>query len=262
MKIKYSIANIFALVIVACCFVFTLTSCGKKKYTKEQTKIERYLSERNFDKAREVAMGIPPKAKYVNSEGEWSYIRNESLDKINTAQLSTFIAAGELEDAEALANELDVMPVFWKLVEKNLSKLYGNNFHSLYSLLTRYPFTTTYYEKLVDFFTPDFSYAQEYASKGIDHFDSKKYYYSTNVGYNDEISKNNKLVMQVINMAILDNNVECIKKMMLLLKPEAVEVSRVKSRKNYPDYATITYKLENTAAKEVKEKARQAGVNL
>lgn len=259
--------TISVIIIITLCFsTFCMQSC-KKTYTKEQQKIEKYIANREFDKARDIALSIPSDAREKHYPRR--YYREEAMEKINLTQLADMINNGQLEDAEALSNELDIKHVFWDLVKKNLSKLYTNNFRALYSVLTRYPITTTYHEKLTDYSIWHLERANEYASmdyEGRKRWASfyKEYYDNSNVGYNDEIKQLNLLVMQVTDMAIFDNNVDCIRKMLLLLKPEAVEVSRVKSRKDeeVTNYATITYKLENKAANEVIAKAKQAGINL
>ena len=79
------------------------------------------------------------------------------------------------------------------------------------------------------------------------------------MGYNTEVAKYNRLVSQVIDLATFDGNKEYLRKLLPLLKPEAVETSRKKVSDCYLD---ISYKLVNNAKTDALRKIKEAGINL
>lgn len=269
MKKIFKNGDVIAIIIIVF-LCLHLSSCGDKTYTKEQTKIDQYIANRDFDKAREVALSIPKSAVYYDMTKGNLYYQQEELYKINAAQISLIINNGEMEDAEALARELDAMPVFMELVMKNMTKLYDNNFRSLCSFLARYTFTTLYHEKLVDYNLDHIQLAEEYAAKlsrkNVNNGSyGKDYYYSSNVGYNHEVNVYNNYVMQALDMALFDKDIDRISKLYVLLKPEAIETKREITRKSESGiitYGIVTYKLENRAADAARKKAKQLGINL
>ena len=244
--------------VVGCLCMSILTSCYEIRETKEKekkSKIEKMISKQKYDKARTLAL----KLEYEND-------KKDVLYRINAAQLGAKMKDGQIEDAEALAKELDAVPVFMDLVVKNMDKFYSNNFRALYSCLVSFPFTTRYHEQLVDISFSDIGFAEDYAAKLARNDDSFSvgydYFYSTNVGYNYEINKYNVSIMQAFNLALLDKDIDRINLLFSLLKPEAVEVNRVTTKKGDYPRGTITYKLKNRAAEEAIKKAKQVGVKL
>ena len=67
--------------------------------------------------------------------------------------------------------------------------------------------------------------------------------------------------MQVIDLATFDGNKDYLRKLLPLLKPEAVETQRNWEEKEHY-YLTIKYKLENKAKSEAQRKIKEAGINL
>lgn len=211
-----------------------------------QQKIEQLISDRDFDKARQVA----------NKLG--GYNKEEFLTKINKAQLSVMVVEFSLKDAEYMAQELNAMPEFFEVLEHNISSVYSKDFRGLYNLLTRYPIEATYHAELKHLWYSDLEDAEKYAADGRAW---KEKYLATNVGYNTEVGKYNKLVMQVIDLASFDGNKEYLRKLLPLLKPEAVETQRNWEEKEHY-YLTIKYKLDNKAKSEAQRKIKEAGINL
>lgn len=246
------------LSMITLCFI----SCGKTpknpkiKENEMDVKIEKAIANREFDKAREYAQTF---SDYQNMADEFS-ARQERMNKINKAQISVMIDGGDIEGTESLAKELDALPVFWNLIENNVNKLYPAQFNSLYTILSRYPFTASYHKQFHG--TPrTLDYAEEYAQTKEPYL--KDSYYKTNVGYNDEVHKFNNIVTSILNRAIFEGNTTHIRHLLLLLKPEAVEISRTDA--GYGEYGkeiNIQYSLENNAKADALQKIKDAGINL
>lgn len=208
--------------------------------------IEQLISNRDYDKAREKANKLDDK--------------EQALAKINKAQLSVMVVNNSVEDAQYLAQELNAMPEFFEVLEHNVQKIYERDFRGLYNMLTRYPIEATYHAELKHLTYSDLENAERYAADGSDYF-YKDDYLKTNVGYNTEVVKYNKLVMQVIDLATFDGNKDYLRKLLPLLKPEAVETQRNWEEKDH-FYLTIKYKLDNKAKSEAQRKIKEAGINL
>ena len=222
--------------------LFALDSSEKSS----NQEIEQLISDRDFDKARQ-------KANKLGREKE------ETLKRINKAQLSVMVIEFSLKDAEYMAQELNAMPEFFEVLEHNISSVYSKDFRGLYNLLTRYPIEATYHPELKHLWSHDLEDAEKYAAGGSDFYKDK--YLKTNVGYNTEVAKYNKLVEQVIDLATFDGNKEYLRKLLPLLKPKAVETQRSWEEKEHY-YLTIKYKLENKAKADALRKIREAGINL
>ena len=209
--------------------------------------IEQLISNRDYDKAREKANKLDRRDK------------EQALAKINKAQLSVIVVNNSVEDAQYLAQELNAMPEFFEVLEHNVQKIYERDFRGLYNMLTRYPIEATYHAELKHLWHSDLENAEKYAADGSDFY--KDDYLKTNVGYNTEVAKYNKLVMQVIDLATFDGNKDYLRKLLPLLKSEAVETQRNWEEKEHY-YLTIKYKLENKAKSEAQRKIKEAGINL
>lgn len=224
--------------------LFALDSSEKSN----NQEIEQLISNRDYDKARQVANKLDGRDK------------EETLTKINKAQLSVMVVEFSLKDAEYMAQELNAMPEFFEVLEHNIQSVYSKDFRGLYNLLSRYPISASYHAQLSHIGDTDLQWAHAYA--GGDHSSIyEKYYYSTNVGYNTEIGRLNKLVSQVLDMAIFDENKDYIRKLLPLFKPEAVETKRVE-QKDFSGGYNISYKLENTAKADALRKIKEAGITL
>lgn len=223
-------------------------SARRERKTREQ--IERKISNRDFDGAREAANTL------------WGNQKGSIITQINKAQLSVMVVDFSLKDAEYMAQELNAMPEFFEVLEHNIQGVYSKDFRGLYNLLTRYPISASFHSKYEkdDFMEKD---AYEYASDKSS-LSGKDYYYSTNIGYNAEVSKFNNLVSQVIDLAIFDGNKEYLRKLLPLLKPEAVENGEKYRETDVwktKHYDTL-FKLENKAKTEALRKIKEAGINL
>ncbi len=236
-----------------------------KKSKKEQSEsrplnddqqLEKALSNREFEKAREIAM------RFSDEKGRYEYHSKREIqtNRVNKAQITWMISEGNLEDAETLSRELGCTDVFWEEISKNIRPLYESDFRSLYLLLCNYPFTASYHSQLKRYDVSYLPKAQNYAvNKDGSYY--KQYYYSSNVGYNDEVAKFNNIVNKIINLAIFDEKASDLKKLVSLLKPEAVETSR-KCVDDYNDYYDIYYKLENSAKQQALAQIKEAGIRI
>ena len=215
---------------------------------KREQQIEQAIAAREYDKAREIAVKMVGDA-----------YRKRSIDKVNFAQLSYVLDNSSLEDAEYLAKELNAIPILWKVIERNTYKLYERDFRTLYTMLSRYPMKAVYHSSLVDFSNAAMAKANAWSREDYDIHSNDASYYASNVAYNDEVMLFNRIVLQIIDLAIYDGKKEYIKKMMPMLKPEAVEIGR----KATGEYAyTYSYKLENKAKADALRKIKEAGINL
>lgn len=238
---KYSnMANLFAIVIITCCFVLTLTSC-EKTYTKEQTKIEKYLSERNFDKAREVALTIPSDEFYYKDMDTRVYYQQEAIDKINKAQLSLLIADNMWYDAEALSHELNADDVFFELFTKNLNKLLrSENYSLIFTILSTHSLSAQFFPTVNNVYFTRPGEAE---------------YNSGNFKYNKEVQAYNSVVDGLLNALIMNQDKELLRKCIQLYKKEAVQVSG-------GEWDEAKYALKDNARKNAQQKIKDAGIKL
>lgn len=229
-----SIIAIFVIIVISVILLFVVSIASDDDDKEIQQQVELAISNREYDQARSLAQKI-----WYKDE------KQKEMDKINSSQLSYVLDNGSLEDAESLAKDLNALPVFWEVIDKNINKIYARDFRSIYMLLVRYPFKATYESSCNDVWYSDVE---------------KK-----NAEYNKEVRLYNHIIIQIIDLAIFDGKTEYIKKVIPMLKPEAVEVSRKKSSKNEDDedyYVNLTYKLENKAKAEALRKIKEAGINL
>lgn len=248
-------ATIIIAVWVSCTQLF-LQSCNNpvKNSLKKQANIEEAIANRDFDKAREIARTI------VGTSN-----RDPALYRINKAQISLAME-NSLEDAEALAKELDASYEYWELVSQQINKLYSKDFRALYRVLIAYKFTAPYH-------------AEYTCSDGLEEWAvgaatrmqngerrplNANAYYNTNVGYNTEVAKYNEIVSQALNLAIFEGNADDVRKILPLLKPEAVMIKKTfveESDVSGKEYKR-TFKLENKAKADALRKIKEAGINL
>lgn len=238
---KYSKSTTFVAIII---FMFTLSlqSCDNT-YTKKNAKIEKYLAERNFDKAREVAQQIPSDEYYFNkNEGnKRHYYQQDAMIKINKAQLSLMTAEGQWDDARAFAQELDALNIYQELFGNNINKLLQNRqYETILLVLSSWKIENPYRET-VDNHT--------LAGKG------GMYEANGNVPYNEEVQAYNKIVDAVIQYAIINDELKVIKKCVALYKPEAVYV-----KYEYGDKGIYT--LKNNAKELALQNLKENGITL
>jgi hypothetical protein len=222
--------------------------------------IDEAIAARDFEKARAIAMD------YVDLDSPDDG-QEKNLYKINAAQIRWMILNGDMADAETLSRELGCADVFWEELKKNIGSVQNLDFRSLYMLLACYPFTATYHPQLRAYAKEDLNRANEYANDK--HMESvwkdqyKTAYYSSNVGYNDEVGQCNSIVLQVIDLMMYEDDKKAeIKKMLNLLKPEAVETHREKVADKYSKAYNIDYKLENYAKQQAIKMLKEKGIKL
>lgn len=235
-----NINTIIVAVVVSCLSLF-LQSC-ENTYTKEQAKVEKFISERNFDKAREIALSVPADEYYYNSEESRSlYYRSEMLNKINKAQLSMLIADDLWYDAQSLAQELNAEDEFNELFRTNLNKLLRTqNFNLIFNILATQTIKAQFFPTVSD---------EYYTRPGGIHAGQGNY------EYNEEVAAHNNAVDGFLNALIIEDNKTMIKKCLSLYKDEAVKISG-------DDFGTSKYVLKNNARKRAMEKINREGIKL
>lgn len=235
-----SILGIIAIVVlIIVCDEFDIF---KKTYTKESAKIEKLISERNFDKAREIANSIPANAfEYIN--GGRMYYRTNLMTKINTAQLSILTSDGQWYDAQDLALEIGAQDEFQQLVSANLNRiLRTQNYDMIFEILSTWQISHHYYSEVSDYSLTD---------KGDIHESQG------NVPYNEDVQSYNQTIDAVLQALIINQRTDLIKKCLPLYKEEAVFV---KMKAN--EYNTAIFKLENKARKSAMEKLKAEGITI
>ncbi len=269
--LKYILIYVFVICPIGIGMLFLIPYCidyfeqsGSKhspKLSKQELKIEEAIANRQFEEARMLVLGMEEPqddGQYARAYGEKSE-KEQLMEKVNRAQISLMVSDGDLEDAASLSSELNCTDLFWEEISKNVRQIYESSFRELYILLTRYPITATYHSYLRDFDVSRFKSAESYARE-------KRYgenaYYESNVGYNDQVGKFNNIVLSIIDLAIFDGKTTDLKKLVLLLKPEAVETRRKKSYDYYDDYFDIYYKQENRAKQQALAKIKEAGLRI
>ncbi len=237
-----NIVNII-VAIVASCLSLLLQSCENTyTYTKEQAKVEKFLSERKFDKAREIAMSIPADEYYYNHEEDRRiYYRSQMIRKINKAQLSILIADDLWYDAQSLAQELNAEDEFNELFRTNLNRLLRTqNYNLIFNILATQTIKAQFFPTVSD---------EYYTRPG--HINAGQ----GNYEYNEEVAAYNNAVDAYINALIIEGNKTMIKKCLSLYKDEAVKISG-------DDFGTSKYVLKNNARKRAMEKINREGINL
>lgn len=230
------------LVTIILMFTLSFQSCDKT-YTKENAKIEKCLSKRDFDKAREIAQKIPSDEYYFNRNegGKRHYYKQEALDKINKAQLSMMTSDGQWDDARAFAQELDALNIYQELFGNNINKLLQNGrYETILLVLSSWKIESPYRE-IVD--------NHILAGKG------GMYEANGNVPYNEEVQAYNKIVDAVVQYAIINDELKVIKKCVALYKPEAIYV-----KYEYGDKGIYT--LKNNAKELALKNLKENGITL
>jgi hypothetical protein len=190
------------------------------------------------------------------------YRVKERMEKINRAQISVMVSDGDIVAAEMLSREVGCSDIFWDEVNKNINYLYMNDFRSLYTLLSGYTLEAAFFPQLRHI---------DGSKIGNEYYDKE-----TNEPYLREIARYNSIVLRVLDLLIFDEKKAEIKKMLNLLKPEAIE----KERKSFVEhvqeydynekkhvsvrhtYYDIDYKLENRAKQQALAKIKETGIRL
>ena len=150
------------------------------------SKIEKALAVRDFDKARDLSQGYP---------SDWD--KGEQLYNINKTQISLMIDDGMWEDAAVLAKELNSYYVYEILFRENLGKLLNKK----------------RYDVILNTLTGWINYAS------YDDYLGHVNYSKLNGGLYD--SDYNAMVDNVINHAIIEENVGLIKKCLILYRADS-----------------------------------------
>ena len=161
---------------------------AKRERTENRlnSKIERAIAVRDFDKARELSQGYP---------SNWD--RGKQLYNINKSQISLMIDDGMWEDAASLAKELNSYYVYEILFRENIGKLLSaQRYDIILNTLTGW----INYESYDDFL----------GLVSYNHLNGGLY----NADYNN-------IVDNVINHAIIEENVGLIKKCLILYKADS-----------------------------------------
>ena len=151
------------------------------------SKIEQAIAVRNFDKARELSQGYPH---------PWD--KGERLYNINKSQISLMIDDGMWGDAASLAKELNSYYVYEILFRENIVKLLSEK----------------RYDIVLNTLTSWINY-----DSYCDNFLGLMAYYKLNGGLYD--TDYNKIVDNVINHAIIEENVGLIKKCLVLYRADS-----------------------------------------
>lgn len=153
---------------------------------KLNSKIEQALAVRDFDKARDLSQGYP---------SDWD--KGKQLYNINKSQISLMIDDGMWEDAASLAKEINSYYVYEILFRENITKLLtARRYDVIFNTLTGWINYESY-----DDYLGHVNYSE--LNGGLDNSDY------------------NNIVDNVINHAIIEENVGIIKKCLVLYKADS-----------------------------------------
>ena len=227
--------------------------CSYKRFVSKTAKIDKLLSERKYEKAREIANHFDQEEKSIY------------LTKITSTQITMMMEDGDYESASALARELKMEDVFYDAFFKNIRQIIKRN---------RYDFV---FETLMDWQCPAEAktYEQD-LQKNLDRIleerepnkDYKGEYYDGDPGnYNWFIRTVNNTVDIVLQKVMFEGNPNNIRRCLMCYKPYLVLDRKVKTNefcgneKNEEHrYYKFYFKMQNTAKEDAEKMLREAKI--
>lgn len=247
--------KIIYLLLVAISFGFISCDNYYNNYKRTRAKVDKLLSERKYEKAREV----------VNenvSEGE---TKKELLANITYTQINMLMEDGDYETAFAIAHELKMENIFYDAFFKNIRQIIKRN---------RYDFV---FETFMDWQCPlEVKTYEQNLQKNLDGIleerepnkDFKGEYYGGKPGnYNWFIRTVNNTVDIVLQKVMFEGNPNNIRRCLMCYKPYLVLDRKEKTNefcgkeKNEEyRYYKFYFKMQNTAKEEAENMLREAKI--
>ena len=230
-----------------------VSHCSHKRFVSKTAKIDKLLSERKYEKAREIANHFDQEEKSIY------------LTKITSTQITMMMEDGDYESAFAIARELKMENIFYDAFFKNIRQIIKRN---------RYDFvfetfmdwqcpceTKTYEEGLLK----NFDYLLEEREPNKDY---KGEYYGVKPGnYNWFIRTVNNTVDIVLQKVMFEGNATNIRRCLMCYKPYLVLDRKEKTNdfcgKEKDDdyrYYKFYFKMQNTAKEDAEKMLREAKI--
>ena len=214
--------------------VVLLNSCNSDD--RKKAKIQKLLNENNFTEAR-----------ILNKEIS-SALERETVT-INRAEISFYVKQNEFARAKAIALENDVMRMYEEAALAWYPQLVDQReYEKAVDLLKNLEITDNHTSLHYNPIGP-VNEAREYKNNTG----------SENHLYNEAVAKYNERVFKLFYSALMDNNLEYVKKSLLLFKPEMTMSSKKVIDK---DWVRVYYKQDNKALQQAKMKLAEQNIKV
>lgn len=246
--------KIIYVLLVAISFGFISCDNSYNNYKRTRAKVDKLLSERQFEKAREV----------VNENVSKGKTKEELLANITYTQINMLMEDGDYETAFAIARELKMENIFYDAFFKNIRQIIKRN---------RYDFV---FETFMDWQCPlEAKTYEQNLQKNLDWIleerepnkDSKGEYYGGKPGnYNWFIRTVNNTVDIVLQKVMFEGNATNIRRCLMCYKPYLVldrkeKTNEFGSEKNEEHrYYKFYFKMQNTAKEDAEKMLREAKI--
>lgn len=247
--------KIIYILLVAISFGFISCDNYFNNYKRTRAKIDKLLSERRFEEAREV----------VNenvSEGE---TKKELLANITYTQINMLMEDGDYETASQLARELRQENLFYDLFLKNIRQIVKRgNYNFIFETFMDWQCpceTKTYEEGLLK----NFDYLLEEREPIKNH--NGDYYRELGGAYNWFVRPVNNAVDVVLQKVMFEGNPNNIRRCLMCYKPYSVFDKKEKTNdfcgKEKDDdhrFYKFYFKMQNTAKEDAEKMLREAKI--
>lgn len=247
--------KIIYILLVAISFGFISCDNYYNNYKRTRAKVDKLLSERKYEKAREV----------VNENVSEGKTKKELLANITYTQINMLMEDGDYENASAIARELKMENIFYDAFFKNIRQIIKRN---------RYDFV---FETFMDWqCSLEVKTYEQTLQKNLDWIleerepnkDSKGEYYGGEPGnYNWFIRTVNNTVDIVLQKVMFEGNPNNIRRCLMCYKPYLVLDRKEKTNefcgkeKNEEDrFYKFYFKMQNTAKEDAEKMLHEAKI--
>ena len=230
--------------------IVAFTSCNEYKQRQKacdkcMSKVAKKLDKdapSNLDEAI-AAYDFDAAHKYYACYEMNHYNAWETGKKLFRAEATYLLANGEIEKAESLAKEMEQTEIYNDLLAETIPSLIkSKKYNEVVDILASWPFQESYKTEVTNYYIG--------------------YINKVNGDYNDEMTKYNTIVDNLLAAAILDEDVAIIEKCIKLYGP----LASVKKKVHQSGYASSNYdfqfELKNTYRDDAKKEVAAAGIKL
>ena len=231
-----------------------VSRCSHKRFISKTAKIDKLLSERKYEKAREIANHFDQEEKSIY------------LTKITSTQITMMMEDGDYESAFAIARELKMENIFYDAFFKNIRQIIKRN---------RYDFA---FETLMDWEIPyspqmvvddypkyfnDGRHEVEKEKKRSGYYDSQE---CSPGEYNYFIRRINDAVDIILQKVMYEGNPTNIRRCLMCYRPYCVYTQKNEKIGDELNEYTNDYKhryffkMQNTAKEEAEKMLREAKI--
>lgn len=230
-----------------------VSHCSHKRFVSKTAKIDKLLSERKYEKAREIANHFDQEEKSIY------------LTKITSTQITMMMEDGDYESAFAIARELKMENIFYDAFFKNIRQIVKRgNYNFIFETFMDWQCpceTKTYEEGLLK----NFDYLLE-EREPID-LDNGDYYRELGGAYNWFVRPVNNAVDVVLQKVMFEGNPNNIRRCLMCYKPYSVFDKKEKTNdfcgKEKDDdhrFYKFYFKMQNTAKEDAEKMLREAKI--